>query len=85
MQVQANLVLFCDRFDPTPDVQPASPNVTYVTLTGTAPQWAVAEDMQAQDPRVYFELEIVFADPVIDLKASNLFIEAGGISETCIP
>ena len=82
--VQASLLLFCDRFDTARNPQPSAPQVKYVTLTGTAPQWAVAADAQAVDPLVYFELEVIFADPVATLRASNLAIEAGTSLPTCM-
>ena len=70
-------MLFCDRFDTVRNSEPSAPQVKYVTLTGSAPQWAVAVDVQASDPLVYFELEVIFADPVADLRATNVAIEAG--------
>ena len=78
--LQASLLLFCDRFNSARNFEPAVPQVKYVTLTGTAPQWAVAADAQAIDPLVFFELEVIFADPVADLRANNLAIEAGTAS-----
>ena len=74
---QASLLLFCNRFSVERNRAPSAPQVRYVTLTGTAPPWAVAADAPASDPLVYFEVEVIFADPVADLRASNIAIEAG--------
>lgn len=70
-------MLFCDRFKYLPDAVPSPPNVTYSAISGTAPEWAAAVDLDTNSSQVYFELEVIFADPVAELTAQNIAIEAG--------
>ena len=77
--LQATLQLFCSRLYSGVSKSPSAPDIRYTLLTGTAPHWAIADDIQSQDPQVYFELTVIFADPVVDLKADNLAIEIGDL------
>ena len=71
-------MLFCGRLNPTRGL-PAAPSLTYVTLTGVQPSWAVAADLTADIAYVYFELDVVFSDPVVTLLPVNIIIESGAL------
>ena len=75
--MQAELLLFCGSLNPTRGL-PAAPSLTYATLTGVQPPWAVAADLTADIAYVYFELDVVFSDPVVTLLPNNIMIESGG-------
>jgi len=75
--LQTNLTLFCGRFNITRNPDPAPPNVTFVSLSGSEPEWAVAVDGSPNPSQVYFEIDVIFADPVVRLLAQTLEIEAG--------
>ena len=74
--VQVELLLFCGRLNPTRGL-PAAPSLTYITLTGVQPSWALAADLTADLAYVYFELDVVFSDPVATLLPDNIIVESG--------
>ena len=76
--MQAELLLFCGRLNRTRGL-PVAPSLTYVNLTGVQPSWAVAADLTADIAYVYFELDVVFSDPVVTLRPDNIMIESGAL------
>ena len=76
---------FCDRFDSLPNGEPSAPQIRYTQISGTAPQWAVAAGAMGNDSQVYFELEVIFADPVPDLTPDNILVEAGSLISAGCP
>lgn len=81
--MQTTLLLFCGRFASVPIMHPSAPDISYALVTGSAPEWASAANFTAEDAQVYFELDVIFSDPILALEAANVLVEAGNaISQT---
>ena len=62
-------------------MQPTAPNATFVTLTGTAPSWAANASLPTNKLLVYFEMDVIFHDPVFTLLPDNIVVETGKASQ----